>query len=124
MVARFSAALLGSAIGYSLGVTGLPWIIWEIYGLLYGFAPLEYAVLPTWSPGCRSPYTAGRYTPRCPGPSSPDGCGSAARSGQRPYGGSSAASIPVGRFQIMSKYLFYSGSAALLGSLISSRVSR
>ncbi len=42
-----SAALLGSAIGYSLGVTGLPWIIWEIYGLLYGFAPLEYAVLPT-----------------------------------------------------------------------------
>ena len=42
-----SAALLGSAIGYSLGATGLPWIIWEIYGLLYGFAPLEYAVLPT-----------------------------------------------------------------------------
>ena len=42
-----SAALLGSAIGYSLGVTGLPWIIWEIYGLLYGFAPLEYVVLPT-----------------------------------------------------------------------------
>ena len=42
-----SAALLGSLIGYALGVAGLPWIIWEIYGLIYGFAPLEYTVLPT-----------------------------------------------------------------------------
>ena len=42
-----SAALLGSLIGYGLGVAGLPWIIWEIYGLIYGFAPLEYTVLPT-----------------------------------------------------------------------------
>lgn len=41
-----SAALLGSAIGYTLGVTGLPWIIWEIYGMIYGFAPLEYAPQP------------------------------------------------------------------------------
>ena len=41
-----SAALLGSAIGYTLGVTGLPWIIWEIYGMIYGFAPLEHAPLP------------------------------------------------------------------------------
>ena len=41
-----SAALLGSAIGYTLGVTGLPWIIWEIYGMSYGFAPMEHAVLP------------------------------------------------------------------------------
>ncbi len=42
-----SAALLGSLIGYGLGVAGLPWISWEIYGLIYGFAPLEYTVLPT-----------------------------------------------------------------------------
>ena len=41
-----SAALVGSALGYGMGITGLPWIIWEIYGLIYGFAPLEYAVLP------------------------------------------------------------------------------
>ena len=41
-----SAALLGSAVGYTLGVTGLPWIIWEIYGMIYGFAPLEHAPLP------------------------------------------------------------------------------
>ena len=41
-----SAALAGSVLGYGLGVTGLPWIIWEIYGMIYGFAPLEHAVLP------------------------------------------------------------------------------
>ena len=41
-----SAALVGSTLGYGMGITGLPWIIWEIYGLIYGFAPLEYAVLP------------------------------------------------------------------------------
>ncbi len=41
-----SAALLGSGIGYSVGITGLPWIIWEIYGMIYGFAPLEYETLP------------------------------------------------------------------------------
>ncbi|MDE7219047.1 MAG: FtsX-like permease family protein [Oscillospiraceae bacterium] len=41
-----SAALAGSLAGYSLGVTGLPWIIWEIYGMIYGFAPLQHAVLP------------------------------------------------------------------------------
>ncbi len=41
-----SAALIGSALGYSLGSTGLPLIIWEIYGIIYGFAPLEHTVLP------------------------------------------------------------------------------
>ena len=41
-----SAALVGSALGYCLGVVGLPWVIWEIYGMIYGFAPLEYAPLP------------------------------------------------------------------------------
>ena len=41
-----SAALIGSLVGYTLGVAGLPWIIWEIYGMIYGFAPLRPAVLP------------------------------------------------------------------------------
>ena len=41
-----SAALVGSALGYSMGVAGLPWVIWEIYGMIYGFAPLEHAMLP------------------------------------------------------------------------------
>lgn len=41
-----SAALVGSAVGYSLGVVGLPGVIWEIYGMIYGFAPLEHAALP------------------------------------------------------------------------------
>ena len=41
-----SAALIGSGLGYALGSTGLPLIIWEIYGIIYGFAPLEHAVLP------------------------------------------------------------------------------
>ncbi len=36
-----SAATVGSVVGYAIGSTGLPWIIWEIYGMMYGFAPLE-----------------------------------------------------------------------------------
>ena len=41
-----TAALIGSAAGYSLGAAGLPWIIWEIYGMIYGFAPLKHTALP------------------------------------------------------------------------------
>lgn len=41
-----SAALAGSILGYALGSTALPWIIWEIYALIYGFAPLEQIFLP------------------------------------------------------------------------------
>ena len=41
-----SAALAGSAVGYALGSTALPWIIWEIYGMIYGFAPLNQIFLP------------------------------------------------------------------------------
>lgn len=35
-----SAALIGCVGGYALGSTALPWIIWEIYGMIYSFAPL------------------------------------------------------------------------------------
>ena len=41
-----SAALLGSVLGYALGAVGLPWIVWEIYGMIYGFAPLKQVFLP------------------------------------------------------------------------------
>lgn len=41
-----SAALIGSVLGYALGAVGLPWIIWEIYGMIYGFAPLKQVFLP------------------------------------------------------------------------------
>ena len=41
-----SAALIGSAVGYGLGSTGLPEIFWEIYGIIYGFAPLKLAPVP------------------------------------------------------------------------------
>ena len=36
-----SAAIVGSAVGYALGSRGLPLVLWEIYGIMYGFAPLE-----------------------------------------------------------------------------------
>ena len=36
-----SAALIGAGIGYAAGSRGLPLIIWEIYGIMYSFAPLE-----------------------------------------------------------------------------------
>ncbi len=41
-----SAALLGSAIGYALGSTALPWVIWQIYGIMYDFAPLNFLFDP------------------------------------------------------------------------------
>lgn len=36
-----SAATIGSVVGYALGSTGMPLVIWEIYGIMYGFAPLK-----------------------------------------------------------------------------------
>ena len=36
-----SASVIGFAIGYALGSRGLPLIIWEIYGMMYDFAPLQ-----------------------------------------------------------------------------------
>ena len=33
-------AILGALLGYALGSRGMPLIIWQIYGMMYGFAPL------------------------------------------------------------------------------------
>lgn len=41
-----SAAVIGSVAGYALGVWILPWIVWEIYAIMYGFAPLEHSSDP------------------------------------------------------------------------------
>ena len=41
-----SAAVVGSVGGYALGSTALPWIIWEIYGIMYDFAPLTFLFDP------------------------------------------------------------------------------
>lgn len=37
-----SAATIGCVIGYFLGTKYFPMAIWEAYGMLYGFAPIEY----------------------------------------------------------------------------------
>lgn len=37
-----SAAVIGSTAGYFAGVHLLPSIIWKVYGIMYGFAPLSY----------------------------------------------------------------------------------
>lgn len=41
-----SAAVVGSVVGYALGAHWLPWIIWEIYGIIYGFADLTFIFDP------------------------------------------------------------------------------
>ena len=41
-----SAAVVGSVAGYAAGSYWLPWIIWEIYGIIYGFAPLTFIFDP------------------------------------------------------------------------------
>jgi len=41
-----SAAITGSVLGYALGSWGLPVVIWEIYGIMYGFAPLKFVFDP------------------------------------------------------------------------------
>ena len=41
-----SAAVIGSVTGYAAGSWFLPWVIWEIYGIMYGFAPLKYIFDP------------------------------------------------------------------------------
>ncbi len=42
-----SAALVGCVAGYAIGSTALPWVIWEIYGMIYGFAPLRMVFRPS-----------------------------------------------------------------------------
>ena len=41
-----SAATIGSVVGYGVGSRGLPLILWDIYAIMYGFAPLEKAFDP------------------------------------------------------------------------------
>ena len=41
-----SAAITGSILGYAIGNRGLPLVIWEIYGIMYDFAPLEFVFDP------------------------------------------------------------------------------
>ena len=41
-----SAALLGTLIGYFGGSCIFPKIIWEAYGMMYGFAPIPYVLSP------------------------------------------------------------------------------
>jgi len=41
------AALLGGLIGYFGGSWIFPWVIWQAYGMLYGFAPILYTL--DWS---------------------------------------------------------------------------
>ncbi|MBR2131417.1 MAG: FtsX-like permease family protein [Oscillospiraceae bacterium] len=41
-----SATVVGCTIGYAVGSTVLPWIIWEIYGIMYDFAPLKFLFDP------------------------------------------------------------------------------
>ena len=41
-----SAAVIGSTVGYAVGAHWMPWIIWEIYGIIYGFAELTFVFDP------------------------------------------------------------------------------
>ena len=41
------AALLGSLVGFFGGSWVFPWVIWQAYGMLYGFAPILYTL--DWS---------------------------------------------------------------------------
>ena len=41
-----SAATLGAVLGYALCCYGLPWIIWQIYGIMYSFADLKFVFSP------------------------------------------------------------------------------
>jgi len=41
-----SAAIIGSVLGYAVCSVCLPWVIWEIYGMMYNFAPLIYTFDP------------------------------------------------------------------------------
>ena len=42
-----SAATMGTIVGFALGSTIMPWIIWQIYGIMYDFAPLKFLFDPS-----------------------------------------------------------------------------
>ena len=70
-----SAAVIGSVTGYAAGSWFLPWVIWEIYGIMYGFAPLKYIFNPAlaWWPSGR----------RCCAPWAPPGSPAGRSCGRR-----------------------------------------
>lgn len=37
-----SAAFTGCIFGYFFGIFAFPWVIWNVYDVMYGFAPIEY----------------------------------------------------------------------------------
>lgn len=39
-----SAATIGSVAGFFGGIKLFPWVIWQAYGMLYGFAPILYVI--------------------------------------------------------------------------------
>ena len=41
-----SAATMGTVAGFAIGSTAMPWIIWQIYGIMYDFAPLTFLFDP------------------------------------------------------------------------------
>lgn len=47
-----SAAILGAVIGYFIGVHLFPWVIWAVYGIMYGFADIIF--LYSWPLGLGS----------------------------------------------------------------------
>ncbi len=46
MIYSGSAAIIGCTLGFAIGTRLFPWVIWECYDLLYGFAPLQFSVSP------------------------------------------------------------------------------
>ena len=47
-----SAAVLGSIVGFFIGIHLFPWVIWTVYGLMYGFADIIF--LYSWPLGLLS----------------------------------------------------------------------
>lgn len=39
-----SAATIGCVIGFFGGIKLFPWVVWQAYGMLYGFAPILYVI--------------------------------------------------------------------------------
>ncbi len=42
-----SAALIGATLGFAIGTHLFPWVIWTVYGMMYGFADIIF--VPDWS---------------------------------------------------------------------------